>query len=231
MLTIPKQIILFYVENLRSICLIVVPVALPLIIIDNFVLPQFISAENFTESYAATIFISWIGFPIYTGALIIHFSSKIRNISTSIKNYFLLSLSFWPKLFFVAVITNVLIGAGLMVLVVPGIYLFVRFSLAEFFVVLEGISPIESIKKSYIETNQHQLLIVGCIFLFFIPLTALKVLYPQLVMRFPDNEIVKIFFELILYVLGTITTVVFFRIYCIINNKNQKEPDIYQAPV
>ena len=225
MLALSRQIIQFYINNLLDICLIIIPVALPVIFIHNFILPNYIPAENFTQFRLASTLVDWFFIPLYVGALIVNFHHKINNLKTSTAICFLTSIRLWPNLFLVTVATSIIIGVGLMLLVIPGIYLFIRLSLTDFLVVLDQQSPIESIKNSYHQTKTHQWLILECVTLFYLPVMVAGFFYPEMISRFPDSEIAKIVSQLSLYVLGTVITVVLFRFYCLIFNNDVEQPD------
>lgn len=156
MVTLLKQILQFYIWNFRDICLIAIPFFLPLILFQNLVIPQVVSPENFTKYKILNTFIEWLVYPFYTGALIVNFSSKINNAKRSITECLLISVNLWPRLFLAVAIVGIIEGIGILFLIIPGIYFFVRLSITDFYVVLEGLKPIDAVKKSYVETKKLQ---------------------------------------------------------------------------
>jgi len=97
--------------------------------------------------------------PFYNIAIIFYISSVISSQSLSITQVWLMSVKFWPIYFLLYVFTNILIGTGLMFYVIPGLFLFIRFSFADFHLLLDKQSPITSIKSSYTNTRKHFLLL------------------------------------------------------------------------
>jgi len=97
--------------------------------------------------------------PFYNIAIIFYISSVISSQSLSIKHAWLLSVKFWPIYFLLNLLTNLLIGTGLMFYVIPGIFLFIRFSFAEFHLLLDNQSPLKAIKSSFTNTRKHFLLL------------------------------------------------------------------------
>lgn len=72
-----------------------------------------------------------------------------------------MGIKFWPVYFVVSLIMNILIGTGLLFYAIPGIFLFIRFSFTEFYLLLDKQSPLAAIKSSFTNTRQYFLQLSG----------------------------------------------------------------------
>lgn len=198
---------------------------LPLILFQNLVIPQFVSPENLTNYKILNTLIEWLVYPFYTGALIVNFSSKINNAKRSITECLLISVNLWPRLFLAVAIVGIIEGIGILFLIIPGIYFFVRLSITDFYVVLEGLKPIDAVKKSYVETKKLQWKIFGITFFLFIPLIIFRFFaYPKTFLLSPDFGILQIATLLIICLINVVFTVVFFRFYNLIEAGDEENP-------
>ncbi len=99
--------------------------------------------------------------PFYSIAVIFYIAAVINNQPISITQSWLMGIKFWPVYFVVSLIMNILIGTGLLFYAIPGIFLFIRFSFTEFYLLLDKQSPLAAIKSSFTNTRQYFLQLSG----------------------------------------------------------------------
>lgn len=118
--------------------------------------------------------------PIYTGGLITLIFSLATGQGRSIANCLLAGVLRWPYMLLASVITTFLIVSGLMLFILPGIWLFSRLFLVPYLVMLNRQTPFAAIINSFQYTRGYSMKILLDItlllILFFIMLLVLSVL-------------------------------------------------------
>lgn len=79
--------------------------------------------------------------PLVAGAIIAALDRIARGEPASYSEALGDGLAVWPRLFLVRVVTGLIIAGGLLLLVVPGVILLVRYALVDSVAVLEGAGP------------------------------------------------------------------------------------------
>ena len=138
----------FYLRNLRQIA----SLCLPFLILDAFFDFLFSSSQYFQSLY----WVSYVAiYPIYTAALILLMAKSAKKEHPG--NIELIAAAFklwWP--FYLLTVIQMALGAfGFILFIVPGIWIITRLSFAEFFLVLNGLNPLEAIRKSFETTKQY----------------------------------------------------------------------------
>lgn len=117
----------------------------------------------------------------YGSAIIVYLSSVISTPTVSIQQAWLLSVKYWPAYIALNFLTNLLIGAGFLFYVIPGMVIFILMSFAEFFLILDNQSPSKAIKSSFVSTRKFfPVLTAGFIILMvltFYPYTMINTLF------------------------------------------------------
>jgi hypothetical protein len=121
-------------------------------------------------------------YPIYTGALILLMAKRARRETPANKELLLSAVKLWQPLFILRMMMMVgilvpgviFLSQGWSLFIVPIIYVAVRLSFAEFYLVLEKANPLEAIRLSFKATQPcfFQILFLWAIFIF--PLMSLQ---------------------------------------------------------
>jgi hypothetical protein len=121
---------------------------------------------------------------------------------------------YWLPMIQLALIKAILVGAGLMMLIIPGIFIAVRLSLAEQNLILRGQGVLESLRSSSTMTAPH----FGLILTVFGYLFLLQLSLKYLITLAPD------FMDVVLFPAGvfitTVSTVAAYRIYVLTLSNN-----------
>jgi hypothetical protein len=138
----------FYRRNFRQIA----SLCLPFLILDAFLELLFTSSQNLQSLY-------WVSFvalyPIYTAALILFMAKSADKDHPRNMDIIAASLKLWWPFYILTVIHLALGVVGLFLFIVPGIWLIVRLSFAEFHLILNGLTPWEAIRQSFESTKQY----------------------------------------------------------------------------
>jgi hypothetical protein len=138
----------FFKAFILDIARFLVPVTLPIVLLETFVAFRAMETETAGLIHWLPFGINFLFRPVYTGGLIWLISGLAAGEERSFGSCLRVGLRCWADLLGVYLISTVIIFAGLLALVVPGLIFFARLALAEFCVVLDGMSPREALLKS-----------------------------------------------------------------------------------
>jgi hypothetical protein len=203
----------FFKSNLVQIGSLCLPWLLVVAVVENLI----ISSGDPSQGLGPMFLLAWVFklliYPIYTAALILLMAKRARRQQPNNKDLLSSALKIWQPFFIVHVMAAGLAAFGLMLFIIPGIYVAVRLSFAEFYLTLENIKPIEAIQKSFQATKPYFFQILLLMALFIIPLWILNLLLANLL---SGQEIIPVF-----NILAATTTtflmlfleVIMFRVY------------------
>jgi hypothetical protein len=219
----------FFRVYVRDIASFLLYATFPVIIIENF-LSYYAGVYNLSpEIKSLPILIHFVYQPIYTGGLMFMISRLVSGESWSIKESLLVGLGCWLNLLVVHVISSGLVILGLMAFVVPGLVVLARLSVAEFSVVLERRSPMDSLIHSSRITKRFTWQIIGSVVLLSALLLAVKLLLSIIIATLSLQHVfVFMISELIIIILWSNLTILLFRYYSLATDASP-ENDIQQA--
>ena len=139
---------IFFLRNFRQIA----SLCLPLLLVDAFFESLLTGSQKFQLlSWASSIAL----YPIYTAALIFFMAESAKKEHPRNMNIIASSLKIWWPFFILTVIHLSFGLVGLFIFILPGIWIIVRLSFAEFFLILNDLTPWEAISQSFIATKQY----------------------------------------------------------------------------
>ena len=175
------------------------------------------SAVQDSENAAPLLLVAWtfnlLIYPIYTGALIIFMAKRAQREQPENRELTAAAIKIWQPLFMVHIIGSGMTALGLMLLIVPGIYVLVRLSFAEFHLVLEGLKPLEAIQKSFQTTRPYFGLILLLLVMFMAPLVLLTFSLGSWLNDLNVSPVLNIFLSTLIAYLTLFVDVVIFRVY------------------
>jgi hypothetical protein len=138
----------FYLRNFRQIATL----CLPFLILDAFLELLFTSSQNLQSLY----WVSYVAiYPIYTAALILFMAKSADKDHPRNMDIIAASLKLWWP-FYILTVAHLALGvAGLFLFIVPGVWIIVRLSFAEFYLILNGLTPWEAIRQSIESTKRY----------------------------------------------------------------------------
>ena len=138
----------FYLRNFRQIA----SLCLPFLVLDAILELLFINSQNFQSLY-------WVSFvaiyPIYTAALILFMAKSASQEHPRNMDIIAASLKLWWPFYLLTVIHLALGVVGLFLFIIPGVWVIVRLSFAEFYLILNGLTPWEAIRQSFESTKKY----------------------------------------------------------------------------
>jgi len=138
----------FYLRNFRQIA----SLCLPFLLLEAFLELLFTSSKNFQALY----WVSYVAlYPIYTAALILFMAKSADKDHPRNMDIIAASLKIWWP-FYILTVAHLALGvAGLFLFIIPGVWIIVRLSFAEFYLILNGLTPWEAIRQSVESTKPY----------------------------------------------------------------------------
>jgi len=138
----------FYFRNFRQIA----SLCLPFLLLDAFLEFLFSNSQNYQSLY----WVSYVAiYPIYTAALILFMAQSADKDPSNNIDLIAASLKLWWPFYLLTVIHLTLGLIGFFLFIIPGILVLVRLSFAEFYLILNGLTPWEAIRQSVESTKRY----------------------------------------------------------------------------
>lgn len=217
-LTVIRDSLYFVQRNLGQI----VTLCLPLVILEAVLQRIVDSAVGPDASPGYSMVVGLFAYPLYTSALILFLDARSRGESPSNRDLLARSLTLWPKFALLAAISTLLIVLGLSMFFIPGIYLTVVLSFAEYQLILRGQPPLTAMKSSLVMTRGHFWRLFVCILAVLGPLMLLKELSFSFLPK-GDNPLLSLAFESLNSFLQLFISVVLFRLFMLIGESSDPQ--------
>ncbi|MCW8929652.1 MAG: YciC family protein [Gammaproteobacteria bacterium] len=202
-----KEAFYFFRKNILKLLAYTFSVGILVIIIAQLLVPLFFGGMTAEEIGPETIrpfaqLMNLVIQPIYTGGLIALVFSLATDQGRGILNCLFEGVKRWPYMLLANVITTFLIFCGILLFVLPGIWLFSRLFLVPYLVMLKRQTPFEAITNSYNLTKGYSMTILVDIillliisFVLLLVLSFLQLLHPLFLLFF------LLIFQCLVYVL------------------------------
>jgi hypothetical protein len=214
---------LFFWRNLNQIALLCLPWLFAGAVVEYLAV---VNQGAFGEKpmyFAAWIF-NMLVYPIYTAALIHLMALQAQGKRPGNPELFRLALKSWQSLLILHIMSSVLFLCGLMLFVLPGIWVMVRLSFSQFYLVLDKLNPIEAIQKSFFATRKHMATIFLLILAFLIPVFVLSLVIGQLIAGIPQAQPIIVIAETILSFYVLFVYVLIFRVFMSAVKEGPEDP-------
>lgn len=144
-------------QLLRDSVTYTLPIYVPVL---TFLIPSFIISVlvlGMTPGAQVLLFVvNWFGLlPFVTGAAIFYVYQVLRNEEVTIPKSLQVAGERFTQLVLLAFMIAVFLGVGFLFLIIPGIYLSIRFSFAYYALMLEGCSAFDALSRSWKLTQGH----------------------------------------------------------------------------
>lgn len=210
----------FFKSNIVQIGSLCLPWLLVVAVVENLI----ISTGDPSQGLGPLFLLAWVFklliYPIYTAALILLMAKRARRQQPNNKELLSSALKIWQPFFIVHVMGAGLAALGLMLFIIPGIYVVVRLSFAEFYLTLENIKPVEAIQKSFHATKPYFFQILLLLALFIIPLWMLNLLLADLLSGQKAVLVLNIVVATTITFFMLFLDVVMFRVYMSATREN-----------
>jgi hypothetical protein len=217
-----RQSLFFFRRHFGTIARIQLPFIIGLNLL-GLVLHSGLDADSSQASTATAVLmlLNLTLLPLYWGATILFLQSAVDDRPLSAFQAVAVSLKYWRRLLITYLLTGFAVTGGLMLLIVPGIYVGVRLVFADYVCVLEDNKPVASLRQSWAESDAYfwlllngLLIIFGSLFLIEAPLLYLVELSGY------NTAWTEAALSVIFDLLGTLVTVYGFRIYSLMRSQS-----------
>lgn len=175
------RLLYFFRRHLASI----LQLCLPLVVLEAL-LTQLLDRQLGEQAAPAFgMLVSLLFYPLYTAALILYLDTRSNGQAIAKRDLFARALQLWPRLALLVVICTLLISAGLLLFIFPGVWIMVNLVFAEYLLVLRGLPVIEAMRTSARMTTGHFLRIMICMLAVLAPLWLIEGL---LISAFPNHS-------------------------------------------
>lgn len=222
----------FFKTFIVDIVRFLIPVTLPIVLLETFVAFRAMETEAAGLIHWLPLGINFLFRPVYTGGLIWLISGLAAGRERPFRECLAVGFRFWADLLSVYLISTVIIFAGLLALVVPGLIFFARLSLAEFGVVLEGMNPKQALLKSNARARGFTGEIIACTMILSFLLIGADIISGYVLVKLSlRGFVVGVITSLVFMVLSSTLTILFYRFYDLAVKKEAEVEEEDQEPV
>jgi hypothetical protein len=118
----------------------------------------------------------------------------------------------WAPLFLLKLIMVAMIFAGSL-LIIPGLWLWVRLSFAEFYLVAFGYKPQDAIQKSLVATKPFGIMIFIILLMSYVPILAMDLIVDRIVWSLTQNLFISMLSNTFFSFLALFVLVILFRVF------------------
>lgn len=223
----------FFANHFRVLAIIVLAIVLPIEIFASGYEYFFLDPEPTTQQLLMLRIPSIIAAPIYSVAVVFYLASIVYNKPLGIAALWQLGLKFWLVYFILSLLIGIMAGFGLVLFILPGIFLLAKFAFAQFDLLLNGTNPIVALKNSWQQTTGYTLTLLGGYIVIAVMLFAVYLVFASLLQLFNfdatalqgQKSAFLIIYELVLTVtynlLELLLTIFAFRVYDLARNQSQ----------
>jgi hypothetical protein len=164
--------LVFFGRNLNQIALLCLPWLIAGALVE-YLLALYQKTSGDAPVAFFSIFFELLFYPIYTASLIILMARQAQGELPGNREIFTKAMKRWQPLLILRLMESLLIGLGLFMFVLPGLWFAVRLSFAEYFLVLDDLTPIQAMQKSFLTTRKHWPVILVLLLIFMVPPAAM----------------------------------------------------------
>ncbi len=207
----------FFRINYPSIAQIILSLLLPLIAIKHYFEFHIITDNTELVIRLIPIFLEMVIVPIYIGSLDWLFLKISYNEKFILSECLFMGLKRWPELFAFSVIFkliffNGILYFGVLIFILPGLFLFARFGFAQFLIMYKNAGPVTAFKRSFVLSKGYTWEIISTITITAIVLMIFEWFLNKLITSNFTGAIIKSTFMALLW---TLPVIMLFRFYCL----------------
>jgi hypothetical protein len=203
----------FFRSNLVQISSLCLPWLLAVAVVNYIITAAGDQAEGILPLYLLVWGFNLLVYPIYTGALILLMSKRAQQKQPENKALLASAMRIWQPFFILHLMVAGLTAVGLAFLILPGVIVAVSLSFAEFFLVVEGVKPLDALQKSFHATRPFFFQILMLMVMFLTPLWLLNLIVANFLATQDVGPLINIIVTAISAFFMLFVDVVRFRLY------------------
>lgn len=204
----------FFRNHVVVISAIMLPVVVPTEILTKLFQYAHIGKEAGFPELALPVALGFITYPIYMIGIIFYIASVVAGEPVAIKTLWQQSLKYWFPFMALTLMVSLVMIAGFMLLIIPGIIANIRYAFAEFELLFNQRRPLDAMAKSWQDTREYAWVILGGFAIITIILNVPFYLIDSVL----DNTgashwVLEILLSIVYSVLSVFYTIFAFRVY------------------
>lgn len=142
-------------ENVVPISLIVLPIAIPTMIVEAIIQYLFVTDSSHIPDQLIPLLIDILVNPIFSVAVIFYIASIVTGEKIDTITLWRLGIKFWLPYLILSILFGLSVTVGFILLIIPGIMLWTRWSFASFDLLLNQSRPREALRHSWTATKSY----------------------------------------------------------------------------
>ncbi|AIS19440.1 membrane protein [Pseudomonas rhizosphaerae] len=127
----------------------IIRLCLPLVVCETLVRELVTQASSADVTVMYDVAVGLLFYPLYTAALILFLDARTDGYEPQGRHLLSQALHLWPRFALMAAISTLLIMFGMWLFVLPGLYLMIKLSFAEYLLVLRNLTPLQAMRESF----------------------------------------------------------------------------------
>jgi hypothetical protein len=203
----------FFRDNLGQIVTLCAPFLIAGAFFNETLLSNVDTASGSGSIYLLSMALNFVLYPVYTIALILLMARRAKQERPSNVQLISEALGRYLPFLLLSVIGMGMVWCGFLLFIFPGVWLAVRLSFAEFFLVLDRHDPREALVQSFRITRNHFWVILTALALFALPIFILTILVGNMLRAAEAGPAMNIIADAGISFLSLFMHVVLFRIF------------------
>lgn len=200
----------FYTQNFRQIAVLCLPFLFATALSQVVIMESFPASEM---TFFTTTAVDLAIYPLYSAALIHFMERRARSEHPVNSELVSAALPHWGALLTLKLLTSLLIFFGISMLIIPGVWLWVRLVFAEFYLVLYRFHPTRAVERSIAATKGHFGPILMLLCLTYLPVFLAVIAIEALMQWLSGGVVLRIAALTSLYLVAQFVKVVLFRTF------------------
>ncbi len=216
----------FFVKHWKVLFLIYLPISFLYLLFDLIEIAT--AGSRFYIVFSlVSLLIKLIGDALFLGISAYYIAGCVSGEKISFATILLRVKERFIKLLHLTINIFLFTSIGLILLIVPGVFVFTKMAFSGFELLFNNASPVEAMKKSWRQTNSYFSLLLGGLLLISVPIYLLYFLiYSMLPESATINFIAYITYMFIDFVISALLVVFFFRIYDLYKADSRTAPEV-----
>ncbi|WP_409523756.1 YciC family protein [Nitrincola sp. MINF-07-Sa-05] len=216
-----RQSLFFFRQHLTTLAMIQIPFLLALAVLRLTLTGRPDAESDLVHASLIGMLLEMLVLPLYWGATIFYLQSVIDDRPLKPINAILQGISSWGRLLLTYILNAIAVAIGLMLMIIPGVYVGIRFAFADYVCVLEKQGPGNSLKRSWEQTDGYFWVLLQGLVILFGSLFMLGMLVNTL---FGPTSLISTLLSVGIEFGGALITIFGFRVYCAMRDEQSSHP-------